>query len=197
MRTHNQIVIAHHVILMGYGHWLPNDPRGSGSKDVRNEALEDLGEVHRGRKREQPSREELRQFYREAAPRLSHELLWFDAAKRQALGDACEKLVRMRPYTVWACAVMTNHIHLCVRRHRNSDEQIWDDFASATHEALIETCRVPHDHRVWSNRPYAVFLYTPDDVRSRITYIEENPAKSNLPPQSWRFVVPYDGWPHR
>lgn len=47
----NRIVIAHHLVLMGYGHWLPNDIRGSGSDEIRNELLAVLGEIHHGRKR--------------------------------------------------------------------------------------------------------------------------------------------------
>jgi hypothetical protein len=29
LRTHPRIVIAHHLILHGYGQWLPHDPRGT------------------------------------------------------------------------------------------------------------------------------------------------------------------------
>ncbi|HEX4132139.1 MAG TPA: hypothetical protein VHZ24_19065 [Pirellulales bacterium] len=196
MRTHQRTIIAHHVILHGYGHWLPNDPRGSGSDEVRNEALEALGAIHHGRKPVQPPRGEVREFYRRAEPKLEFPLLWFDAAKRQALGDSCRELVRLRPYTVWAAAVMKNHVHLCVRRHRNTGAEIWRDFAENLRTALLRFDDVPGEHRIWSNRPYAVFLYAPDDVRRVKKYIEENPAKSGLPAQSWAFVTPYDGWPH-
>lgn len=34
-KTHRRPIIAHHLILHGYGHWFPNDPRGSGSDEVR------------------------------------------------------------------------------------------------------------------------------------------------------------------
>jgi len=30
LRTHDRYILALHLILHGYGHWLPNDPRGSG-----------------------------------------------------------------------------------------------------------------------------------------------------------------------
>ena len=50
MRTHSKIIIGHHLILHGYRHWLPNDPRGSGSIEIRDEKLSDLGPVHTGRK---------------------------------------------------------------------------------------------------------------------------------------------------
>ena len=77
-------VIAHHLVLGGYGHWLGNDPRGSGSTEVRAEKFEDLGPVHFGRKRDQPSRAEIRDFYREAEPRLEYSMLWFDERARES-----------------------------------------------------------------------------------------------------------------
>ena len=49
------IVIAHHLVWTAYGWWLPNDPRGSGSKQVNTAVLIRLGEVHYGRKQVQPA----------------------------------------------------------------------------------------------------------------------------------------------
>jgi hypothetical protein len=63
MGAHNRIVIAHHLVLMGYGHWLPNEIRGSGSDEIRNDLLKELGEIHLGRKRQQPSLSELKAFH--------------------------------------------------------------------------------------------------------------------------------------
>lgn len=203
MRTHSRIVIAHHLVLHGYGHWLPNDPRGSGSREIRNADLSDLGPVHYGRKFVQPSREELREFSRAAAPRLDFAplwfddaKLWFDDAKRQAVGESIGALVREKGYTVWACAVLKNHLHLCVRRHRDDATTLWNAFAEATRDKLRLFANVADDHPVWSTRPYKVFLYTPDDVRRIVKYIDDNPEKEGLPRQFWNFVTPYDGWPH-
>jgi hypothetical protein len=64
------MTIGHHLILSGYGTWLPNDPRGSGSLTIRKDELNDLGPVHHGRKRKQPPRSELKSFYREAEGKL-------------------------------------------------------------------------------------------------------------------------------
>jgi hypothetical protein len=36
-------VIAHHLVWTVYGTWLPNDPRGSGSRYVAASALAELG----------------------------------------------------------------------------------------------------------------------------------------------------------
>ncbi len=197
MRTHSRIVIAHHLVLHGYGHWLPNDPRGSGSYEIRQEKLADLGPIHFGRKEVQPVREELRAFSRAAAPRLDFPLLWFDDAKRQAIGDSISQIVDRQGYTVWACAVLRNHVHLCVRRHRDDAATLWAKFAEGTTAGLRLFADLPRAHPVWSERPYKVFLYTPDDVRRVIAYIEHNPVKEGLDPQEWPFVTDYDGWPAR
>ncbi|MGQ0635515.1 MAG: hypothetical protein ACT4QC_12945 [Planctomycetaceae bacterium] len=196
MRTHSKIVIGHHLILHGYGHWLPNDPRGSGSRAVHEEKLAELGPIHFGRKKVQPPRKELREFHRAAAPLLSYDLLWFDAAKRQALAVSIEQTVSKNGYTVWACAVMRNHIHLCVRRHRDDALTMWCQFANLTRSGLRLFAEVPATHPVWSDRPYKVFLYSSDDVRRVIRYIEDNPGKEGLPAQQHPFVTPYNNWPH-
>jgi hypothetical protein len=188
-------VIALHLVFMGYGHWLPNDPRGSGSVEVRNELLDSLGQLHRGRKAVQPSKEELRSFYREAAGRLEHEMVWFDEELRGVVGGGFEEVIGLRRYTCWACAVMRNHAHLCVRRHKDTDRVIWGNLARRSAEVLHACPSVPGEHPIWADRPYAVFLETPEDIRRVVKYIEENPMKEGLGPQRWGFVRGYDGWP--
>ena len=43
VRTHQRIIIAHHLVHHAYGHWLADDIRGSGSKEIRQEKFEELG----------------------------------------------------------------------------------------------------------------------------------------------------------
>ena len=57
------MIIASHIILTGYGHWLPNDPRGSLSRELREVKFEAMGDVHTGRRKFQPTREQLRAFH--------------------------------------------------------------------------------------------------------------------------------------
>jgi hypothetical protein len=56
------MIVGHHLIWTVYGYWLPNDPRGSTSKEIRNAKITGLGELHYGRKRIQPSGRELNSF---------------------------------------------------------------------------------------------------------------------------------------
>ena len=60
MRTHARIIIAHHLVMTLYGHWLSNDPRGSGSAEIRKDELKDLGPVLPGRQFPQPSKNEIK-----------------------------------------------------------------------------------------------------------------------------------------
>lgn len=190
-------IIAHHLIWTLYGHWLSNDPRGSGSEAVRDPKFASLGEVHFGRKppREQPTRAELKAFYREAAPLLEFPRFWLDEAKRQAIGDAVARVVAERNYTVWACAILSNHVHMVIRRHRDDAMAIWQAIADDAALALREFSKIGPNHPVWAARPYKVFLRTPDEVRGRIDYVDCNPEKEGVARQSYSFVRTYDNWP--
>ncbi len=190
-------IIGHHLIWTLYGHWLPNDPRGSGSEAVRDPKFEALGELYRGRKPEhlQPSREELRVFHRQAEPLLEFPRFWMDEAKRQAVGGAIGEMVAARRYTVWACAVLSNHMHMVIRRHRDDALSMWDAIVDLTRLRLRLFSDVGDDHPVWAARPYKVFLRTPDEVRARIKYVDRNPEKEGLSRQQYAFVQSYDNWP--
>jgi REP element-mobilizing transposase RayT len=184
-------ILASHLVLHGYGHWLSNDPRGSGSESIRKEELKHLGEIHHGRKKTQPPRHELKDFYRKASPLLEHEPLWFDDEMRRVIAEAIGEVARERGYTLWALCVCSNHAHAVVRSHRDRSEVIWQHFADASSEAVRKSGLVPPSHPVWSHRPYKVFLYTDEDVNGRVGYVEDNPEKEGLPRQRWECVQPY------
>jgi hypothetical protein len=183
---------------MGYGHWVGNDPRGSGSAELRAEKFEELGPIHFGRKRVQPSQDELKAFYREAENLLEYEVIWFDDAMRRVIVDAFGKVVEQCGYTSWAGAVLQNHVHDLVRVHRDKGDVMWERLAVASRDALRAGGLVPKDHPVWSNRPYDVFKTTVPAVERCIGYINDNFKKHGLPLEIYPWITPYDGWPqHR
>ena len=191
MHRPRRSILASHLVLHGYGHWLSNDPRGSGSDSVRKDELKELGEIHHGRKRVQPPRSDLKTFYREAEPLLDHKVVWFEDATRAVIASAMGDAARAHGYTLWALSVCSNHGHAVARTHRDHSEVIWQRFADASRDALRNLGLVPKDHPVWSHRPYKVFLYTVDDVNGRIQYVEDNPGKEGLPRQHWSCVTEY------
>ncbi|MEX0642448.1 MAG: hypothetical protein WD468_07095 [Pirellulales bacterium] len=197
MSTRRPMIIGHHLIWTLYAHWLANDLRGSGSTALRDEKFAPLGPIYHGRKpaRLQPSRRELREFHKQAEPLLKFPRFWIDVAKRQALRDAIAKVVAERKYTVWACAILSNHAHMVIRVHRDDALKMWIAIANATRPSMRGFPGIGPEHPVWSTRPYKVFLRTPDEVSGRIEYVEGNPEKEGLMRQSFDFVQPYNNWP--
>jgi hypothetical protein len=126
------MVIAYHLIWTAYGTWLPNDLRGSGSRVVISKKLAALGPAHLGRKRVQPPRNEVRHFYAEAEPMLAHPVIRFDATQRMAIGATLAEAVDSTPYTCWACAVMPDHVHVVIRKHRHRAEEMVERLQEAT-----------------------------------------------------------------
>jgi REP element-mobilizing transposase RayT len=190
------LVIAYHLIWTAYGWWLPNDPRGSGSRTVRNDVIAELGTLHYGRKRVQPAGSEVRAFYAQAAAVLRHPLLTFDAAARAEIAAAFADVIADQRYTSYACAVMPDHIHLLIRKHKHQAEEMIEILKDQSRLRLRETGHRPPDHPTWTaGAGWKVFLDHPDEVRRTVRYIERNPLPLGLPAQRWPFVNDYDGWP--
>jgi REP element-mobilizing transposase RayT len=191
----NPLVIGYHLVWTAYGHWLPNDPRGSGSKVIRSDLLAQLGEIHYGRKKVQPSSKDIKAFYEQAKQLLRHPVLEFGDAERKIVALAFAELIRERPYTCYACAIMPDHVHLLVRKHKDLSEDMIDNFQERSRLALKANGFGGADHPIWSGGGWSVFLDHPDEIRRTIPYIENNPIVTKMPAQQYDFVTPYDGWP--
>jgi REP element-mobilizing transposase RayT len=90
---------------------------------------------------------------------------------------------------------MRDHVHLLIRKHRDSAEEMIFNFQEASRLRLRTLGLRASDHPVWGGPGWKVFLDHPDDVRRTIKYIDDNPVKMRLPRQRHDFVKPYDNWP--
>ncbi|MEX0775391.1 MAG: hypothetical protein WD042_06705 [Phycisphaeraceae bacterium] len=189
------MVISHHLMWTLYGWWLPNDPRGSTSHVIRNDLLRDLGELHFGRKKIQPAGRDIRSFYEQAAQRLKHDQLAFAPDQFPIVAEAFADAIRGCRYTCYALAIMPDHVHLIIRKHRDLAETMIDNLQEQTRLRLIDAGLRTADHPTWTHGGWKVFLDTPDDIWRTIRYIEQNPVKIGLPVQHWPCVIPYNNWP--
>ncbi len=178
-----------------YGWWLPNDLRGSTSRTIRNDVIAELGEVHFGRKTVQPAGRDIRAFYEEAAGILKHPLSSFAPPEFSVVADAIGHAINECKYTCYAGAIMPDHMHLLIRKHRDSAEGMIDKIQTLSRERLIELQLRQNDHPTWTRGGWKVFLDHPDEVWRTIRYIEKNPVKMQRPAQQWLFVKAYDNWP--
>jgi REP element-mobilizing transposase RayT len=190
------LVIAYHLVWTAYGWWLPNDPRGSTSKELCCDLLAQLGELHYGRKKIQPAGPVLREFYHQAAALLQFPLLTFDESARIEIAAAFAEVIAAERYTCWACTIMPDHVHVLIRKHKHQAEEMIARLKDASRQRLRAAGLRADDHPTWGTGPgWKVFLDHPDDVRRTIPYISDNPLPLGLPRQEWPFVVVYDGWP--
>jgi REP element-mobilizing transposase RayT len=191
----NPIVIAYHLVWMAYGWWLPNDPRGSMSHTIRNNVISDLGVLHHGRKRVQPASREIRAFYDHATDKLQFPLLTLIPAEVECIASAFTDAITEFRYTCYACAIMPDHVHLLIRKHKHLAEEMTANLQRVSHLRLRETGLRDLDHPVWGGTGWKVFLDHPDDIWRTIPYIEQNPVKLGLSTQVHPFVKKYDNWP--
>lgn len=189
------IVIAHHLIWTAYGWWLPNDPRGSMSRFVCSDVVFELGNLHHGRKRVQPVSREIREFYEAASSKLKFPLLKFERRDLCTIAQAFARVIARERYTCYACALMPDHVHLLIRKHKHLAEEMIDHFQEESRTELLRIGVRPELHPVWGGHGWKVFLDCPDDIRRTIGYIEDNPVKIRWPRQRWEFVAEYNGWP--
>jgi REP element-mobilizing transposase RayT len=189
------VVLAYHLIWTNYGTWLPNDPRGSGSQVVGFDELADLGPVHYGRKKIQPPSREIREFYEKAERLLRFPVIRFDNMQRDLVAQGLAETIRERQYTCYACAIMPDHVHILIRKHRDKAEEMIDRLQTASRLRLGKGEAIDSTHPIWTLGGWKRFLDSQHAIRAVIKYIENNPVKIGLPRQHWSFVSVYDGWP--
>jgi hypothetical protein len=143
------MVLAHHLIWVAYGWWLPNDPRGSMSHRIRNDVIGELGALHHGRKRIQPASSDIRAFYARAQEFLQFPLLTFDDAEVSAIARAFGQVIDAERYTCYACAIMRDHVHLVIRKHRHLAEQMIANLQDGSRDAVLHVGARDSDHPVW------------------------------------------------
>lgn len=193
------MVEADHAIFGTYGFWLPNDPRGSWSDFIGAWELLRFGEAT-GTDRisrsvaHDPHDQALRLAAKAA---LKYPPVVFDGIQARAAGRgfavACEK----SGYMLLACSIMPEHVHVVVRRHDQDIERIVGHLKGrATQELVKEGVHPLSEFLVhgeppltpWAEKCWKVFLNDDRALRRAIRYVENNPIRERLPPQTWSFV---------
>jgi REP element-mobilizing transposase RayT len=129
-------------------------------------------------------------------PLLQHTLLTFDDPARTEIARALVEEIARQTYTCWGCAVMPDHIHVLIRKHKYQAEEMAENLMLASRTRLVETGHREPNHPTWiAGFGWKVFLDHPDEIWRTIHYIEQYPIKIGLPAQKWAFVKPYDNWP--
>jgi REP element-mobilizing transposase RayT len=197
------MVLAHHIIFTAYGFWLPNDPRGSWSDFVASWDLFRYGKATKTEERrsvaKKPHDRELRETAKSA---LKYPPVLFSDEQIQTIGDGIAESARKGNLTIWACAILPDHVHLVVARHRCSAETIMNLTKGAITKKLLAHELHPFQNlegshasvpSCWAAKGWKVFLDSEMDILRSIAYVEANPVKEGRPAQSWKFVTLFEG----
>lgn len=178
------MIIAYHAIFTTYGTWLPNDPRGSYSKEIYNEQLRLLGKIKYGRQNPKPAKEKLMKFWTMAAPQLSRPPFYFDNRSRAIVAGAFGSVIQRLGIKVPACAIMNDHMHIVVLHCRYRIEYIVNQLkGAATRDLKLK-------HTPWTRGCWKVFITDHKAFLAAIRYIQSNPTCAGLAPQHWEFISP-------
>lgn len=178
------MIIAYHAIFTTYGTWLPNDPRGSYSKEIYNEQLKLLGTIKYGRQYPQPVHREVLKFWTEAAPRLRRSPILLSEKRRSTVAGAFSKVVKRLNLKIPACAIMNNHVHILILRSKYRIEYLVNQLKGAATKDL------KMKHTPWTRSCWKVFINDKEALSAAIKYIQTNPTSAGLASQHWDFVSP-------
>jgi REP element-mobilizing transposase RayT len=165
------------------------------SNCIRHDLIAELGELHLGRKRLQPASRVIREFQERADELLKYPRFIFSSSDVEQIASAFSNKMIEERYTCYGCAIMPDHVHLLIRKHKHQAEEMIRNLQRTSHLLLRESGRVDWQHPIWGGGGWKVFLDHPDEIRGTIGYIEKNPVKLGLKKQVWEFVKQYDGWP--
>lgn len=198
------MIHGYHVILPHYGFWLPNDPLGSWSLFVARWELARFGKTTRNleqRTLAQLSDDELaeRDAIRDA---LLYPPVTLSGDQALAVSKGFQAQAEKSGYQVWACAILPEHTHLVIGRHRYKVEQIANLLKGAATTQLIKdkihplASHAKPDRRppgIWARNEWKVYLDSDEQIENAIAYVNDNPVKEGKPQQMWKWITPYCG----
>ena len=193
-------VTAYHVVIATYGSWLPNDPRGSNSREVRADNIKRFGPATlvTHTRRSVANRPHDRAARLAAKQALRYPPVVFDGYQALSVARGFEKQITTSGYRVYACCILPCHAHLVIGRHPYANEQVVRLLKQAATARLLADGRHPFTRdengrlpSVWGQDFRKVFLYTAAETVDRIGYVERNPEKEGKRRQNWPFIIPY------
>jgi len=191
-----------HIIFSTYGFWLPNDPRGSRSDQVRAATIARFGPATKADTRRslahRPHDRQVRQLAKES---LKYPPVVFDGRQARAVARGFGRAIEIGGYAIYACAILPEHVHLVVARYSLPIERIIAHLKKeATMRLFAEGIHPPEAFRKgdrpppspWSQKKgWVVYLNGDAEIQQRIDYVEENPLKEGKKRQEWWFVTPF------
>jgi REP element-mobilizing transposase RayT len=196
------MIHGYHVIWGAYGFWLPNDPRGSWSDFVASWELARFGKATKSLERQDVDPQRWESWRAAATQSLQFPPVQLTGIQARAVATGFGNAVRKSRYTIWACSILPQHVHLVIARHSYKVEQICNLLnGEATKRLKVESLhpmvrfersqgKLPS---TWAEKEWKVYLDSEDAIENAIRHVEENPVNEKKPRQNWSFVTAFAG----
>ncbi|MCD4726296.1 MAG: hypothetical protein K8R46_01440 [Pirellulales bacterium] len=171
--------IGYHIVIVGYGLWLPGDQRGSWSTKWDEQlGLIDPHVLHPG----DPVRQRM------SEERMTHPPVRLDGMMVSIVVGAIVGCSRQSEWSVAAASIEATHSHLLITyTERNIDNTIkWikDQTTKDIHR------RTQHTGPVWCKGKWRTFIFDLDVWGSARTYIEQHNVRHGLGARPYSFLNP-------
>jgi len=189
------MVLGYHVVFGAYGFWLPNDPRGSWSDFVGAWELFRFGPATKVETRVSLARRSHDRDARQAAKEaLRFPTVHLTGVQARAVARGFAASARKDQLDILACAILPEHVHLVIARHRCKVEWIVNQLKGAATRRLLGEGLHPFaewrraDGRVPMCWAAKVYLDSEEAMARAIAYVEQNAVKEGKPRQHWSFL---------
>jgi REP element-mobilizing transposase RayT len=170
--------IGYHVVISGYGLWLPGDDRGSWCTAWDEQiGLTEPHTLHPG----DPTR------LRMSEERMRHPPVRLSDAMIRLVGGKLGECAADSDWSVSACSIEATHCHMLLTyTDRNIDNTVkWlkDQATKAIHTATS------HAGPVWCKGRWRSFIFDLDRWEQAKTYIEQHNVRRGLPARPYPFIT--------
>jgi REP element-mobilizing transposase RayT len=162
------MIHGYHVIWGTYGFWLPNDPRGSWSDFVASWALARFGKATKTLERTAVDVSQWACWRAEAVQALRYPAVVLTGNQARIVGQGFANALRKSCYTIWACSILPEHVHLVIGRHPYKVEQIANLLKGEATKRLKQESLHPHARFIgtdgklpsmWAEHQWKVFFW--------------------------------------
>jgi REP element-mobilizing transposase RayT len=139
-------------------------------------------------------------LWRIAKEALKYPAVELSGVQARAVARGISAILPKVGLIVHACAIMPDHVHLVVPRHGFDGNELIACVKRAgtrglNNERLNPMQDYPRENgklpSPWGGRGWKVKLYTVDEIRAAIRYVEQNPIRAGFKRQNSAFVVSY------
>ncbi|HVP10310.1 MAG TPA: transposase [Phycisphaerae bacterium] len=190
------MILGFHLTWTTYGHWFPNDPRGSWSDEVWQPQLAKLRKLDDERKVTRPRpvpSNDLKRFLDSARSALMWNAVQLTRSELAVVAGAFAEAASAVKLRVFACAIMPTHAHIAVGRNEDSYERIVNRLKGRSAQRIREFRAYPAADRrsripIWTQGYWVRYIDHPEQMQCVVNYVKNNPIREGLPSQDWGFV---------